>query len=624
MATRMQQRRGTAAEWTSVNPILAAGEIGYETDTAQFKFGDGVNVWTDLDYFRTDIQLDDTYITDSEKAAANGVATLDSSGFIPIDQLGNIINGAPEILDTLNEVASAILDADGIVNAKINTALEDERLIYGAQIQDSADTLNAYIDTVAADTATAITDAAASTLADAQVAIDTAVAAEATAREADVQTLSISVQSNADAISALTLDVAPLEQLLTDFTSLSADVQANEAAITAEVADRIAALSAEVVDRDAAIALEAADREAAITDALASAATDAQTKADAAQSAAEGYADTQIATHAAITTNIHGISDTSVLATDTDVSTAQSAAEAYADTQDAALIGDATVDGTSGNTVTDRISTAQAAAEAHADSAVSTHNSATTSVHGIADTADLALLSAADQTFSGNITVTGDLTISGTTTTVSATDLVVSDPLIYIGEGNTGNAVDLGLVSSFDDGTYQHSGIVRDSSAGVWKLFKGVTDEPTTTINFAQGSLDDLAVNDVNVASVTFSDGTVQEVAGYPRIRVISQKTAGHTFVAGDLSTLVEINDTTGTTQSPVYFTIPADSTYDFPIGATIDVLTTNTGRVAIQGASGVTVNATPGLLLREQWSSATLLKRGANSWIAYGDLSAI
>ena len=51
MATRMQQRRGTAAQWTSANPILNAGEMGWESDTNKFKIGDGINHWADLDYF---------------------------------------------------------------------------------------------------------------------------------------------------------------------------------------------------------------------------------------------------------------------------------------------------------------------------------------------------------------------------------------------------------------------------------------------------------------------------------------------------------------------------------------------------------------------------------------------
>ena len=55
MATRMQQRRGTAAQWISTNsgngPVLNAGEIGWESDTNKFKIGDGVNNWLSLDYF---------------------------------------------------------------------------------------------------------------------------------------------------------------------------------------------------------------------------------------------------------------------------------------------------------------------------------------------------------------------------------------------------------------------------------------------------------------------------------------------------------------------------------------------------------------------------------------------
>ena len=50
MTTRLQQRRDTAANWTSNNPTLAAGEIGYETDTKKFKIGDGSTAWTSLAY----------------------------------------------------------------------------------------------------------------------------------------------------------------------------------------------------------------------------------------------------------------------------------------------------------------------------------------------------------------------------------------------------------------------------------------------------------------------------------------------------------------------------------------------------------------------------------------------
>lgn len=48
MGTRMLQRHGTAAQWSSLNPILAAGEIGVSTDTHTLRVGDGVTHWNNL------------------------------------------------------------------------------------------------------------------------------------------------------------------------------------------------------------------------------------------------------------------------------------------------------------------------------------------------------------------------------------------------------------------------------------------------------------------------------------------------------------------------------------------------------------------------------------------------
>jgi len=43
-------RRDSAADWTSENPILLEGEIGYETDTRRMKIGDGSTAWSNLNY----------------------------------------------------------------------------------------------------------------------------------------------------------------------------------------------------------------------------------------------------------------------------------------------------------------------------------------------------------------------------------------------------------------------------------------------------------------------------------------------------------------------------------------------------------------------------------------------
>lgn len=46
-----QLRRGTAAEWTTADPVLRAGEPGIELDTQRFKLGNGSTHWSGLPYF---------------------------------------------------------------------------------------------------------------------------------------------------------------------------------------------------------------------------------------------------------------------------------------------------------------------------------------------------------------------------------------------------------------------------------------------------------------------------------------------------------------------------------------------------------------------------------------------
>jgi hypothetical protein len=48
MLVQMQVRRGTSTEWTTANPILAAGEIGLDTTQNKFKIGDGTSTWNAL------------------------------------------------------------------------------------------------------------------------------------------------------------------------------------------------------------------------------------------------------------------------------------------------------------------------------------------------------------------------------------------------------------------------------------------------------------------------------------------------------------------------------------------------------------------------------------------------
>src|SRR5215471_2162916 len=70
MAIQIQLRRGTAAAWTTANPILAQGEPGVETDTLKWKVGDGSTHWISLPY--ANIPSAPTYGTTLPASPADG------------------------------------------------------------------------------------------------------------------------------------------------------------------------------------------------------------------------------------------------------------------------------------------------------------------------------------------------------------------------------------------------------------------------------------------------------------------------------------------------------------------------------------------------------------------------
>jgi hypothetical protein len=524
MATRMQQRRGTAQQWTDADPILAAGEIGYETDTNQFKIGDGTNVWSTLSYFKNLEDLGgtlDDYIPLTQKGQAMGVATLNVNGQIPASQLGIILDNAPEAYDTLSEIATALQTGNTELGSHTNATTN----VHG--IGDTSEL-------------------------------------------ATNESVTTAVNS---AIGTHTQDTTNVHGIA-DMTAL----------ITSDGVDTKIAAEIGVHNNDTTSVHGIADTSVLETQ------TGAQSKADAAASSA-------VSDHNLDTTNVHGISDTAALAT-----------------------------------------------KSYADTAVSDHSADTTSVHGIADTAALATKTYADGKASDaetaaatsaaslyatkvdaaitgtatveNITVTGNLTVQGTTTTVDATNLEVTDSLIYLAaEQFDTDALDIGIFGAYGDVQtgHNHTGLVRDASDGKWKLISAGPEPVSNVIDFSSVTYDT-----IKLGGVEFSDGT-QTKQGVPSLTNIIQKTAGYTLSSlTERDSMIEVASSSG-----VSVTIPADSSLNFPVGTSIDILQTSTGQVTIAAAGGVTVNATPGLKLRTQWSSATLVKRAANTWVVMGDLTA-
>ena len=228
--------------------------------------------------------------------------------------------------------------------------------------------------------------------------------------------------------------------------------------------------------------------------------------------------------------------------------------------------------------------------------ALSTHEADTTNIHGIADTSLL-------------VTTTGTQTLTNKTIT-SPSGLVKAD----VGLANVDNTADSAKPVSTAQATAiatAKAEAISDATSQVNALLSGAPA--------ALNTLDELAAalgDDANfAASVTTSLGLKVD-----SLTPISQKTASYT-----LSSLTERDDLIEMgSASPITLTIPTDATLNYPIGTSIDILQTGAGQVTIAPVSEtVTVNATPGLKLRTTWSSATLLKRAANTWVVFGDLTA-
>ena len=120
MATKIQLRRDTSANWTSLNPTLSVGEVGYETNTGKFKIGNGSSLWSNLDYF-----------LDSSDLSAYATVSSLNSGLISASAaaVAYLVDSAPGALDTLNELAAAIND-DSSYAATVTNALASKSPLY--------------------------------------------------------------------------------------------------------------------------------------------------------------------------------------------------------------------------------------------------------------------------------------------------------------------------------------------------------------------------------------------------------------------------------------------------------------------------------------------------------------
>ena len=238
----------------------------------------------------------------------------------------------------------------------------------------------------------------------------------------------------------------------------------------------------------------------------------------------------------------------------------------------------------------------------------------------------------------GNVTAPvefeAEVIFSGSVTYISAENLLVDDPLIYLAQNNrTTDSLDSGFVTAYGEGVntgedHLHRGLVFDNSDNTWKLSSGFLHPVDNVVDFTGATFDPITIGSASVsgnvsASAFIGDGS--QLTGIPistkadKLNTFSSQSASaYILVLNDADKIVEINNSSANT-----LTIPLNSSVAFPVGTELTVLQIGTGQTTIAGTGGVTVNGTPGLKLRAQWASAVLIKRAENTWVAIGDLSA-
>ena len=163
MATKIQLRRDTAADWTSANPTLAAGEFGYESDTTKFKIGDGSTAWNSLAYKTGEgikvVADDSATITVAEagtlyvQGGTNVTTATDSAGVLTINASADVTgsstttftnktidaNGTGNNISNIDignmTAAVVVLESEGIGSNDNDTTLPTS-----AAVKDYADT----------------------------------------------------------------------------------------------------------------------------------------------------------------------------------------------------------------------------------------------------------------------------------------------------------------------------------------------------------------------------------------------------------------------------------------------------------------------------------------------------
>ena len=303
MALKIQLRRDIAANWTANNPLLLNGEVGIETDTLKFKVGNGTQRWNAIEFYAL------------KPGSPNGVATLDSSGKVPLSQIPNF-NSIQDLEAAITAAFSSRTTSN--IAEGTNLYFTPARAIAAGQTAfDPIGSSATAIATAATNTATKINDLINSAPGTLNTLSELAAALGNSPDTITNLTSSVGLKAPLASPSLTGIPTAPTAADGTNTTQIATTAYSKAAADAAQAAAISAAATDATTKANSAVTTAAADAtskaNAAQAAAISAAATDASDKVFTAQMAAQAYADNgDIATDAVLRTHINNTISSSI------------------------------------------------------------------------------------------------------------------------------------------------------------------------------------------------------------------------------------------------------------------------------------------------------------------------
>lgn len=659
MAARIQFKRGLASSWASANPVLYVGECGFETDTGKLKVGNGTSNWNSLPYFFGDISganlADFGDVSGATPNSGNflkftgsvwepvSVSVSDITGITASTTELNYVDGVTSsIQDQLNSKASSssspVITLSGDLTGSVTlTNLGSGTLnasIAANSVALGTDTTGNYVSDVTAGTGVTVThtpgEGSSPTIAIGQ-AVSTTDNPSFAGLTADNIRIGITAANEIDTSSGnLIIDSTGGTVTIDDDLVVSGNltISGTTTSINTEtltVDDNIIVLNNNVTTsptENAGIEVERGTS------------NNVQIRWNETNDKWETTNDGTVYGNI-VTTADSGVVTSTMIADGTIVNADISASAAISVSKISGLASSATVDTTDASNITSgTLPNARLVSIPNSSLANSSITINGTSV----SLGSSATVTAAAGTLTGSTLASGvtssSLTTLGTITTGTWNGSVIGSTYGGTGVNNGSNTITLAgnlVTSGANSLTLTTTGATNVTlpTTGTLSTLAGsetltnktltspVLSTPTLSLSTSSSTTDARISWDSTNKKIQVGNGTI--TLDFASANVITNaQTASYTLVLSDKDKLVEMDNASANN-----LTVPLNSSVAFPIGTQITILQTGAGATTIVPTSGVTVNATPGLILRARWSSVTLIKRATDTWVAIGDLRA-